>query len=581
MIGKYVLNYEIDEIIERGGMSVVYLGVHKYLKRKVAIKHLSPDLASKPENRKRFKNEAVQLAVFSHSNIVTLYDYVENDEGFFIITEFVEGRNLADYIEEVSGPMPESKALNIMFQILDAVGSMHSQNIIHRDIKSSNFIINQDNEIKVIDFGIAKSLDYNRSLITEHGSKLGTTFFMSPQQVQGKVLDRRTDIYSLGVLLFHMLTGQYPYDHNMSEYEIYKKIINEPLPDPRDYYVGISDNIYEVMQKATAKNPLHRYQSCEEFTVALLNAQKRPVKKGEHLAVGLKTRILEASDDIKKPLASGKFYQNLIMLLSSILFLSAIGLGIYFFTKKNVRHIVAGKAPLMAVDSTNSEVVEQLYYGETVRVLDDLTETQNKEWIKVSSLRNMEGYVKQDFLAISHIYNQINSFLGNSLAQQLIPVEYKKSLRKYYVVNRMFKKNTTDWVLNVENKKNFEFNSIAFADYNQNNIDDMACVLTNRFTGKSQLVILFDNQRESAMVAFDEIVKIKNLKQGVAGGRWYFGSEFKRVGSDGKEYTVKKYEYPKTNVILLTKSNSVENIIYVYDPETRMLNSFSQGIEQK
>lgn len=577
MIGKYVLNYMVDEIIERGGMSTVYLGVHKYLKRKVAIKHLAPDLAAKPENRKRFKNEAAQLAAFSHPNIVTLYDYVENDDGFFIITEFVEGRNLADYIEEVSGPMPESKALNIMFQVLDAVGHMHAQNIIHRDIKSSNFIINQDNQVKVIDFGIAKSLEYNRPLITKHGSKVGTTFFMSPQQVQGKVLDRRTDIYSLGVLLFHMLTGQYPYDHNMSEYEIYQKIINEPLPDPRAYYVGISDNIYDVVQKATAKNPLQRYQSCDEYTVALLNAQKRPTKKGEQLALGLKTRILEASDDIKKPLLSGNFYQNLLMLLSSILFLTAIGLGLYFFTKKDVRHVIAGQTVLAATDSIGAESLEQLNYGETVRVLEDLTEAENNAWVKVSSLRSTVGYVRQDALAIRHVYEQINAFLGNSLAQQIIPVEYKKDLRKYYVVNRLFNKNSTEWLLSVENKKSFEFNTFAMDDYDQNKTDDLACVLINRFTGESQLVILFDNHKENVMVTFDEPVKIKNLKGGIGGGRWYLGNDIVRTGADGQEYKAKKYEYPKTNGILLMKSESEENIIYLYDSETRMLNSFPQS----
>jgi serine/threonine protein kinase len=576
MIGKYVLNYEIDEIIEKGGMSTVYLGIHKYLKRKVAVKHLSPDLASKPENRKRFKNEAAQLAAFHHSNIVSLYDYVENDDGYFIITEYVEGRNLAEYIEEVSGPMPESKALNIMFQVLDAVGHMHDRNIIHRDIKSSNFIINQENEVKVIDFGIAKSLEYNQPLITQHGSKVGTTFFMSPQQVQGKVLDRRSDIYSLGVLLFHMLTGQYPYDHNMSEYEVYQKIINEALPDPREYYVGISDNIYGVIQKATAKSPLQRYQSCDEFKVALLNAQKRPKKKGDDATLGLRTRILEASDDIKKPLFSGNFFQNFLMLISTLFFITAIGLGLYFFTKKDVRHIVAGQVALRAGDSIRSETIEQLYYGETVRVLDDMQSAEQQEWLKVSSLRNSVGYIQQDYLAIRHVYDQINSILGNSLAQQIIPVEYKRALRKYFVVNRLFDNNASDWRLSVENKKSFEFNTIAVDDFNENGEDDFACVISHQFTGESQLVIFFDNLKENVMVAFDEPVKIKALKKGTVGGRWYLGNDSGGNETDNRNYVAKKYEYLNSNGILLSKTESNENIIYIYNPETRTLKAYSQ-----
>ncbi len=571
MIGKYILNYQIDEIIERGGMSTVYLGIHKYLKRKVAIKHLSPNLATNPENRKRFKNEALQLASFNHPNIVTLYDYIENEYGFFIITEFVEGRNLADYIEEVSGPMPESKALNIMFQILDAVGDMHSQNIIHRDIKSSNFIINQDNEIKVIDFGIAKSLNFNQNIITQNNTKIGTTFFMSPQQVQGKVLDRRTDIYSLGIVLFHMLTGQYPYDENMSEYEIHQKIITEPIPDPRDFYVGISDNIYAVVQKATAKNPLQRYQSCSEFAVALSNAQKRKVKNEDQLTLGIKTRILEASNDIKKPLFSVAFYQNLLMLLSTVLFLSIIGFGIYVVTKKDVRHVISGKMYLMQGDSLNAKPLEQLYYGETVNILEDPNKAQTKEWIKVSSLRNTVGYVQQDFLARKHVYKQINALLGNSMAQQTIPVKFKKFLRKVYVKNRLYDKENTDWILDVDNQKEFEFNTISFADYNQNEVEDLACVITNQHTEKSQLVLLFDDLKKSLTVDFDEPVKIRTLQKGVEGGRWYLGNNSKRVNANGKEYTTKKYEYLKQNGILLMKTQSKKNIICLYNKENHSL----------
>lgn len=574
MIGKYVLNYEIDEIIEKGGMSTVYLGIHKHLKRKVAVKHLSPELASKPKNRKRFKNEAMQLALFNHPNIVSLYDYVENDDGYFIITEYVKGRNLAEYIEDVSGPMPESKALNVMFQVLDAVGHMHDQNIIHRDVKSSNFIINQDNEIKVIDFGIAKSLEYNHPLITQHGSKVGTTFFMSPQQVQGKVLDRRTDIYSLGVLLFHMLTGQYPYDHNMSEYEVYQKIINEALPDPRAYYVGISDNIYKVIKKATAKNPLQRFQSCDEFKVALLNAQKRPKKKGNEVSLGLKTRIIEASDDIKRPLLSGSFYQNLLMLISSLFFLAAIGLGFYFFTKKDVRHVIAGQAALKTGDSIRAETIEQLYYGETVQVFDDAQSSQDQEWLKVSSLRNTVGYVEQDLLAIRHVYDQINAVLANTLAQQIIPVKYKRALRKFFVVNRLYEDNTSDWILPVENKKSFEFNTVAFEDLNDNGEDDFACVITNRFTAKSKMILFFDNLNENVVVSFDEPVKIKKLNKGTAGGRWFLGNY---TGSEEDNYHAKKYEYLKSNAVLLSKTESNENIIYTYSSETRTLDAYSQS----
>ncbi|MEA2042192.1 MAG: serine/threonine protein kinase [Bacteroidota bacterium] len=577
MIGKYVLNYEIDEIIEKGGMSTVYLGIHKSLKRKVAVKHLYPNLATKPENRKRFKNEALRLASFSHPAILTLYDYVENEQGHFIISEFVEGQNLDEYVDLVTGPMPESKALGIMTQILDAVGHIHSKNVIHRDIKSSNFIINEDNKVKVIDFGIAKLLDFNQPLLTKDGSKVGTTFFMSPQQVQGKTLDRRTDIYSLGVLLFHLLTGQYPYEKNITEYEVYKKIINEPLPDPRDYYVGVSDLMYKIIQKATAKNPMQRFQSCEEFHLALLKAQKRDKKKPGNTNLGLKTRIIEASDDMKGPVFSGTFFQNLLMLISSIFFVAAIVLGLYFFTKKEIRHVIAGKTQLLAGDSTQAKVLETLYYGETVRLLGDPNISADEDYIKVSSLRNTSGYVKQDQLALSHTYEQINAVMGNAVAQSIIPIEYKLALRKYLAINRMYNKGgTTDWVLKPENKKGYELNTISINDYDDNEIHDFACVIRNEVENRSILIIFFDNLKDNAVIEFDEEIKIKTIRKGQRGGRWFLGETLVRPGTGNKNYTVKKYEYLKTNGILVLKKEDKKNIIYIYDSEKRKLNIFSQ-----
>ena len=212
MIGKYINNYEIDEIIDHGGMATVYLGIHKKLNRKVAIKMLNPILEKKPLYKKRFINEAKLLSKLNHPNIISLYDYIENDLGIFIITEYVKGQTLDAYIDLVSGPLPESKAIKIIVQILNAIGHMHEKNMIHRDIKPSNIMITPDDKIKLIDFGIAKHLHKNQALLTQGGAKLGTTIFMSPQQVKGKVLDRRTDIYSTGATLFYILTGQYPYD---------------------------------------------------------------------------------------------------------------------------------------------------------------------------------------------------------------------------------------------------------------------------------------------------------------------------------------------------------------------------------
>ncbi|MCF6185035.1 MAG: serine/threonine protein kinase, partial [Bacteroidales bacterium] len=390
MIGKYLNNYEIDEIIEEGGMSTVYLGIHKYLKNKAAIKMLNPILKKNPQYKTRFFNEAKLLSRLNHPNIVTLYDYFENDSGTFIITEYVKGQTLDEYVDLVTGPVPQSRAIKIIVQVLDAVGHMHSKNIIHRDIKPSNIMITSDDTVKLIDFGIAKHLRKNQALITQGGSKLGTTIFMSPQQVKGKILDRRTDIYSIGATLFYVLTGQYPYDKNLSEYEIYNKIVTQPFPDPSAFYVGVSDKMKSIIRKATENNPINRYQACEEFSIDLLSAQK---KKTKGTNISLQTRIIDAADiDVIKPTFGTGFWQNLIMLMAAIAFSAIIISGLYFLSKKDERRVIDNNTFLLKGDSLNAEKIENLHYGETVRIIKKPSDgIIKKPWFKVKSLRNHIG----------------------------------------------------------------------------------------------------------------------------------------------------------------------------------------------
>ncbi len=575
MIGKFINNYEVDEIIDEGGMSIVYLGIHKDLKRKVAIKMLNPILAKNPENRKRFKQEALTLSKLNHPNITALYDYVKNEDGYFIITEYVSGQTLEDYIDLVTGPMPETKAAKIFAQILEAISYIHSKNIIHRDIKPANILITKNNRVKLLDFGIAKSIQENSNLITKDGSKVGTTMFMSPQQIKGRVLDRRSDIYSLGATLFFILTGQFPFDKNETEYEIYNKIVNSPFPNPKTFYVGVSDKMCEIIEKATAKKPLDRFQTCSEFSVTILKSQ---TNKEKIQNINLQTKIIEAADiQIKSKVFSKDFLQNIIMLMTALIFTTTIAAGIFFLNKKDIRHVIAGESYLFAADSTNSSYIEKIYYGETVKILKEIKKNKKETWLKVYSLRNNAGYIQKDKIAVTHIYKQINEMMGNSDAAYITPAHFKYAMRNFYIENRLFDNNFTKWKLFAEIKKSYEYNTIAKGDFDDDNIQDFACLITNSSSNSKKLIIFFGNNENSVVIEMNDDVKLKTINKGKSGGRWFLGNTFSRKNQEGNSYEVKKHQYLDSDAILILKTETEENILYSYNIEEKMINFYNQS----
>ncbi len=269
MIGSQILNYKIISLIGDGGMGTVYLAEHVKLSRKAAIKMLHPHLASNEAIRMRFENEAKTMSDLLHPNIVRLSDYHEDQSGLYLIMEYIEGRPLDDYIKNVSGPIPEEKAIQYFRQALEAFQYAHDKGIVHRDIKPSNLILTNDGQLKVLDFGIAKLLGNQSYSLTKTGSLTGTVYYMSPEQVRGQDLDHRSDIYSLGITLYQMVTGFNPYYNLTTEYDIYDKIVNVPLSDPRLIYPAVSEHMSKVIRKATHKDVTKRFQSCREFAEAL------------------------------------------------------------------------------------------------------------------------------------------------------------------------------------------------------------------------------------------------------------------------------------------------------------------------
>jgi serine/threonine-protein kinase len=204
---KKVGSCRILKEVGRGGMAQVYRGVHEVLQREVAIKELLPDSIKDKETVSRFRREALALAAFRHQNIVTLYDLVEKDESMFMIMEYVDGPTLGDLLKD--GKLPADVAAVVGARIASALDHAHFNRIIHRDIKPGNVMITKAGEVKLMDFGIAK--DEGLESLTQEGVAIGTPSYMSPEQVTGSPVDHRTDIFSLGVVLYECLTGQRPF----------------------------------------------------------------------------------------------------------------------------------------------------------------------------------------------------------------------------------------------------------------------------------------------------------------------------------------------------------------------------------
>ncbi len=277
MIGQVIGNtYQILEKLGQGGMGSVFKGVDLNLQRPVAIKVLREDLTNNPALVERFRSEAITLAKLNHPNIATLYSFLPHGNQYFMVMEYVPGETLEHLIRQ-RGVIPYLEAIPLFCQALEGIGQAHRMGIIHRDIKPANLMVVDDlgeKRVKVMDFGIARVL--GTSHLTNPGKQVGTLHYMSPEQAEARELDTRSDIYSLGIVLFEMLTGRIPFDAD-SEYLLCKMHIEQPPPSPRLINPNIPPAIEEAVLKAMAKSPAARFQNAGEFRAYLLNQIGIPV----------------------------------------------------------------------------------------------------------------------------------------------------------------------------------------------------------------------------------------------------------------------------------------------------------------
>ena len=253
-------------MIGGGGMANVYLAHDDILGRDVAVKILRLDYANNDEFIKRFHREAQSVTTLSHPNIVNMYDVGEEDGIYYLVMEYVPGQTLKQYINQ-RGMLPIGEALDIMEQLTSAMAHAHHFEIVHRDIKPHNILIRNDGIVKVTDFGIATAT--SATAITHTNSVLGSVHYLSPEQARGGIANKQSDIYSLGIVMFELLTGRQPFSGESAVAIALKHLQNE-TPSPKRWNPDIPQSVENIILKATAKDPFHRYQSA--------NAMKRDIE---------------------------------------------------------------------------------------------------------------------------------------------------------------------------------------------------------------------------------------------------------------------------------------------------------------
>jgi eukaryotic-like serine/threonine-protein kinase len=267
MIGDVIAErYEVLELVGTGGMSSVYKSHDRLLERNVALKVLHPHFGDDDEYVERFRREARAVAQLSHPNIVTVIDRGEADGHQFIVFELIDGENLKELVNR-TGPLPARRAVDLAIAIAEALAFAHEHGIVHRDVKPQNVLLNRDGEAKVTDFGIARSLDVEHG-VTQTGTVLGTSNYLSPEQASGKQVTASTDVYSLGVVLYELLTAEVPFPGE-NFVAVAMKHLNEPVPDILERRPDVPVRLAAAMERALEKDPARRFPSMRDFAAEL------------------------------------------------------------------------------------------------------------------------------------------------------------------------------------------------------------------------------------------------------------------------------------------------------------------------
>jgi serine/threonine protein kinase/Tfp pilus assembly protein PilF len=386
MIGKLISHYRIIEKIGAGGMGEVYLAEDLRLERKVAIKFLPQHLTKDKENVERFEREAKATAALYHPNIITIYEIAEDDNQTFIVMEYIDGQSLRTKIENGFSELDE--ILDITKQICGGLSEAHKADIVHRDIKPENILIDRSGHVKILDFGLAKLKGVSK--LTKETSTLGTIHYMSPEQVQGQEVNHRSDIWSLGIVFYEMLTRKLPFKGDYEQAVIYS-IMNDEPESPSNIKYEIPVELDPIIKKILNKNPQQRYQNIDGLISDLdaLNADR-------------KSNYTSKEKDKNQ---SKKSRKNIILGLTVFISIIIVAIGYIFLNKSPETNRVIDSVAVLPLENMSGDPDQEYFSDGMTEAL--ITELSRIKALKVISRTSVMRF-KNTQKPIPEIAKQLN-----------------------------------------------------------------------------------------------------------------------------------------------------------------------------
>ena len=375
-IGKVIDNYRILESLGIGGMGLVFKAINTKLDKLVALKMIAPGLAMNEDFIKRFQKEAKALAKLADPNIVSIYDLRQENDNWYIVMEYIDGPTLSDLIQKRKG-LSVFDSVAVLKQLLRAIGHAHQANIIHRDIKPNNIMLNSDGVVKITDFGLSKDQSSSRNTMTVQSG--GTLYYMSPEHVKGfSFTDKRSDIYSLGMTFYEMLTGKVPFQNMETDFDIRESIIRKDFIKPTHFNPKIPKPLEAIIMKSIAKKPEDRYQSAKEML--------EDIQRFEASLKGTKVITKHSLQKPQKVQSAGKLKsKNILYAVSLIIILIA---SFFVFKSLNNKPTAENQTDIARQETTPvNEIKQEPVKKDSVTVAEKPVQTpvENRSPVKQAS----------------------------------------------------------------------------------------------------------------------------------------------------------------------------------------------------